>query len=172
MGETKRLKCNNINYWWWNEGNSWNFKVSSHGSASWQQRGNISARRSSRRICSLEHVWGGSFLPLRPQDMRLLCEFGQTALTLAPIFASVDICGSVEGVRSSQSELFTSRTSKANWMKILPGWAVKGGGRYRSMGPHCLGLRVLRGQQRTHTCRNGIVFVVFLEFVTLGSGRG
>ena len=34
------------------------------------------------------------------------------------------------------------------------------------MGPHCIGLRVLRGQQRTHTCRNGIVFVVFLEFVT------
>ena len=42
----------------------------------------------------------------------------------------------------------------------------KGGGRYRSMGPLCLGLRMLRGQQRTHICRNGIVFIVFLEFVT------
>ena len=49
----------------------------------------------------------------------------------------------------------------------------KGGGvRYRSMGPHCLGLRMLRGQQRTHICRNGILFIVFLEFVTLASGRG
>ena len=34
------------------------------------------------------------------------------------------------------------------------------------MSPHCLGFRMLRGQQRTHICRNGIVFIVFLEFVT------
>ena len=44
------------------------------------------------------------------------------------------------------------------------------------MRPHCLGLRVLRGQQRTHVCRNGIIFVVFLEFVTIlryfGTNKG
>ena len=33
------------------------------------------------------------------------------------------------------------------------------------MSPHCLGFRMLRGQQRTR--RNGIVFIVFLEFVTI-----
>ena len=89
--------------------------VSSQGSASWQPRG-VTSRLGARpggfavlNMCGEYH-----FLPLRPQDMRLLCEFGQSALTLAPIFASVDICGSVEGVRSSQSELFTSRTLKAN----------------------------------------------------------
>ena len=36
------------------------------------------------------------------------------ALTLAEFVANVDLCGSVEGVRSSRSEVFTSRTSKAN----------------------------------------------------------
>ena len=60
------------------------------------------------------NMCGEDHLPINTQDIGLLCEFGQTALTLAPIFASVDIYGSVEGVRSSQSELFTSLTSKAN----------------------------------------------------------
>ena len=43
-----------------------------------------------------------------------------------------------------------------------PSVGGKGGGRYRSMGTHCLRLRMLRVQRRTHI---GIVFIVFLEFV-------
>ena len=69
-------------------------------------------------------------MPLRPQDMRvrLLREFGQTALTLAEFVASVDFCGSVEGVRSSRTEVFTSRISKANWRYSPRVEVVKGGG--------------------------------------------
>ena len=50
-------------------GGEMNGTVGTSGQLAWvnilaAKEGNISARRSSRRVCSLEHVWGGSFLPL------------------------------------------------------------------------------------------------------------
>ena len=87
-----------------------------------EMKGTVGTSRSARMgqhlgskgLAVLNMCWEDHFASSTTELVRLLCEFGQTALKLAPICCKCRLCGRVEGVRSSRSEMFTSRTSKAN----------------------------------------------------------
>ena len=134
--------------------------VSSHGSTSWQLR-RVTSRLGAR-------PGGFAVLNMCGEDAclsihRTYCfvNLGTTRFNITANFASVDICG-----RMKELVVPWLRCSHFGVLNLSEGspspvWAVRGG-RYRSMGTHCLRLRMLRSQRRNHI---RIVFNVFLEFV-------
>ena len=80
---------------------------------------------------------------------------GTNRFNITANIASVDICGRMKELvvpwwRCSHFSVLNLTESSPG----LPVWAGRGGEMYRSMGTHCLRLRMLRGQRRTNIYRN------------------
>ena len=122
----------------------------------------VTSRRRSWRVCSLENMCGEDmFTSHTPRHA--------TALRNRPSggFDITSICCHGRVLCGRMKELVVpwwrcSHFGVLNLTEGSPSVGGKEGGRYRSMETHCLRLRMLRGQRRTHI---GIVFIVFLEFV-------
>ena len=140
-----------------------------HGQLAWvnilaAKEGNIQARRSSRRICSLEHVWGGRFCLSYPRTCDCFVNLGTNRFNITANIASADICGRMKELVVPLVEVFAFQRSKSNCRFYQYGGKGAGG----EVQKHETTLPRIENVARStaHTCRNGIVFLVFLEFVT------
>ena len=87
-------------------------------------------------------------MPLIPRTCDCFVNLGTNRFNITANIASVDICGRMKELVVPWYRC--SHFGVPNLTADSTSLGSKGGGRYRSMRPHCLGLRMLRGQRRTH----------------------
>ena len=140
-----------MDYWWWNEWNIWSFMVSSHGSTSWQLR-RVTSRLGARPGGFAVLNKCGEDACLSVHMTYCFVNLGTSRFNITANFASVDVYGRMKELVVLWWS--SSHFGVLNLTAGSPSVGGKGGWRYWIMRTHCLRLRMLRGQRRTHIYRN------------------